>query len=130
MKNYRRSTAILVVVILASAAMFVGCSSTTSVDTNDAVTAPTFELSTSCPPMESLAEAIAIELNTNCPITTPYRNWGQENSCEKRTIGQMLEGYESCYTEAELKELRTLVLQIRRAAYRDPRIEPPTRMEE
>jgi hypothetical protein len=126
MKKNQRVAAALCILLLASAGVFVGCSSTTSVDTEDSFATPQLVQSVSCPPMEAVAEAIAAELDENCPRTVSYRNWGQENSCEKRTIGQMLDQYEGCFSDAELKLLRVRALELRHASDRRETGDPPT----
>jgi len=64
---------------------------------------------TICPSIEDVCDAIVDELNQNCPINYHYRNWGDENSCEKSTIGKALDDYDGCYTKEELKDIRECI---------------------
>jgi hypothetical protein len=127
MNNDRRSTAALWIVLLAGAAMFMGCSnSPTSVDSNAMLPSQQFNESVGCPDMEAVANVITTELNAYCPRTVRYRNWGQENSCEKGTIGSMLDQYEGCFSDEELKQIRARIQELRHAEDREPHRDDPT----
>jgi hypothetical protein len=97
-----------------------GCNSPASVDSNNTAPASAFYAEpVACPSVEAMAQAIVNELNVNCPMSREYRHWGEQNSCEKRNIGQMLEAYEGCYNEEELKEIRLRIDEMRHAQASD-----------
>ncbi|UCG50939.1 MAG: hypothetical protein JSW58_12160, partial [Candidatus Latescibacterota bacterium] len=55
-------------------------------------------------------ESIADEIESVCPRTFPYKNWGRENSCVKTTMGQLLDSYKDCLSGDQLSEVRNCVL--------------------
>lgn len=122
MKSDRQNIAALAVIILAGAGLFVGCNHPTSVDAT-ASDVPVFAKhpKVTCDPMDEVIDAIVEELNANCPQTEPYRNWGQENSCEKEIIGDILDYYSGCFSGEELKLIRQSVFVIRNGPAGDRR---------
>lgn len=124
MKNDHRSTAALWIMLVAVAAMFAGCSSPASVDSNETLPSQQPVYVVDCPTLEQVSADIVAELEQNCPRTRDYRHWGELNSCEKKTIGQMLEPYDGCFSDTQLKLLRIRVEQMRYAD-RDKPIDLP-----
>lgn len=125
MKFDRQLTAALAVIISVGVGGFVGCNNPASVDDTGTV-APVYSKSQqTCPTIDELVDAIVEELNANCPITEVHRNWGQENSCEKGIIGNMVDAHQGCFSGPELKIIRQKVFAIRNAPPSETRLRDP-----
>jgi hypothetical protein len=128
MKYDHRSTAVLCIMILTAAGMFLGCNSPSSLESDAALPALQLAPVVNCPTLEDASKAIVAELDENCPRTRNYRHWGEENSCEKSTIGKMLDEYDGCFSGHEMKQLRIRIHEMRQGAEKPSDL--PTPMEE
>lgn len=118
MKTDHRSIAILSIMLLAGAAMFLGCSnSPTSVDSYIPTPTPVqLTETTTCPTVDDAVVAIVAELDETCPRGASYRHWGHLNSCEKTTMAHWLAPYDGCFTKSEVKEIHVRVYEARHSA--------------
>ena len=99
--------------LLVSVCVLSSCnSSPVGVSTTDSFNA-TQSSKVDCPDKELLAQQIVDVLDKNCPRYFPFRHWGAENSCEKSTIGKMLDSYKGCFSGAEMKEIRARIHELR-----------------
>jgi hypothetical protein len=107
MRNIRSSAGVFGILALATIA-FSGCNNPTPVDTSyDSTTLYTEE--TLCPTIEEICTSIANDIESMCPRTIPPRNWGDENSCRKTLMAQLLDSYKDCLTGNQLSEVRDCV---------------------
>lgn len=103
-----RSSFSLCILCVASILVIAGCGETTdpiAPDTSNTLAAT----KSACTPMEFLCAQIVTELNIACPINAEYRNYGQHRSCEAHIINKALAGYESCYNDSQLREVRDCI---------------------
>jgi len=100
-------------VALVAVLLLPACNSVTSSDSTDqgVSTQLNWNKTANCPSVEEMSALIVSELEANCPGVASYRNWGDENSCTQRTIGKTLNSCKSCFSGAQMKEIRTLVQQ-------------------
>ena len=129
MKYDHRSTAVLCIMLLTAASMILGCNSPSALESNAALPAQQLAPVVNCPTLEDASIAIVAELDENCPRTRDYRHWGEENSCEKRTIGKMLDQYDGCFSGDEMKQLRIRIHELRHTGDEKPS-DLPTPIEE
>lgn len=104
-KVHRTAGALLV---FASIVALAGCNgSPTAVDPDYSAVLPVQE--TICPTIGQICNAICFEIESTCPA--PYRSWGDENSCQRTLLAQLLDSYKSCLTGNELSDVRDCVYE-------------------
>jgi len=112
MRNFRLSAGVLGLLVIASIVVVAGCNSPSAVQSSDQAI-PLFTQENACPSMDQICRSIANELNSLCPQIEPYKNWGEENSCAKTMIAQLLDSYKDCLSGDELSEVRDCVWETR-----------------
>jgi hypothetical protein len=108
MRNTRRSAGVVGLLVLASIVVIAGCNSPSDVEPS--YQAPALSAQEApCPTMALICNSITNEIESTCPRTFPPRNWGEENSCRKTLMAQLLDSYKDCLTGEQLSEVRDCV---------------------
>jgi hypothetical protein len=108
MRNIRRSTGVSGLLVLTSIVLIAGCNSPTAVEPGYQAPALSTQ-ETPYPTMDQICNSIANEIESLCPRVYPYRNWGEENSCVKTLMAQLLGSYKDCLSGDQLSEVRDCV---------------------
>lgn len=108
MRNNRRSAGVVGLLLLASIVVVAGCNSPTPVEPGYPAPALTAQ-EAPCPTMAQICNAITNDIESTCPRTFPPRNWGEENSCRKILMAQLLDSYKDCLSGNQLSEVRDCV---------------------
>jgi len=108
MRNFHRSAGISGLLVLASIVMIAGCNNPTPVEPS--YQAPTFSTQEDpCPTIEEICTSIVDQVESLCP--RPDRNWGQENSCRKALVAQLLDSHKDCLTGNQMSDVRDCVVE-------------------
>jgi hypothetical protein len=107
MRNTLRSAGAVAVFVLASFTVS-GCNN--PADVEPGYQAPALSTQeTPCPTMMEICTSITNEIEGTCPRTFPPRNWGEENSCRRTLLAQLLDSYKDCLTGNQLSDVRDCV---------------------
>ena len=106
MRNTRRSAAVFVALL--ASLVIAGCNNPTPVEPSYQAPALYTE-ETPCPTMDGICVSITNEIESTCPRTFPPKNWGEENSCRKTLMAQLLDSYKDCLSGDQLSEVRDCV---------------------
>jgi hypothetical protein len=110
MQNIRRYAGVLGLFVFASIILIAGCNNPTPVEP----VYPTAALATQespCLTFDQICATISNQLENLCPRARAYKNWGDENSCVKTTIAQLLDSYKDCLSGEQLSDVRECVYQ-------------------
>jgi hypothetical protein len=110
MRNTRRSAVVSGILVLLSVVLIAGCNNPTTVEPSYQPSALSTQES-ACPTIDQICRSIANEIAQSCPLTDIYRNWGEENSCHKTLLAQLLDSYKDCLTGDQLSEVRDCVFE-------------------
>jgi hypothetical protein len=108
MRNTRRSAGVVGLLVLASIVVIAGCNSPTDVEPSYQTPALSAQ-EAPCPTADLICNAITNEIESTCPRTFPPRNWGEENSCRRTLLAQLLDSYKDCLSGNQLSEVRDCV---------------------
>ncbi len=117
MRNIRRIAIMSGLLVVASIVVIAGCNNPTSVEPSYQAPAVSTQ-ETACPTTDQICGYIAGQIDRLCPRTYPYRNWGEENSCEMTLLAQLVDSYKDCLSGDQLSEVRDCVFQ--KLASRNP----------